>query len=131
MVKSTRHAVYELYYHVVFIPKYREQRLTGATADRLHSIFEEICDDKDLELVEAEIMPDHVHLFIGSPPKNAPSLIVNWVKGISARWYNERSNDRIKWTRSYYVETAGSVSKDAVEQYIREQKDKQDEEWTL
>ena len=95
MVKSTRHAVYELYYHVVFIPKYREQRLTDATANRLRSIFEEICDDKDLELVEAEIMPDHVHLFIGSPPKNAPSLIVNWVKGISARWYNERSDDRI------------------------------------
>ena len=40
MVKSTRHAVYELYYHVVFIPKYWEQRLTGATADRLRSIFE-------------------------------------------------------------------------------------------
>ena len=60
MVKSTRHAVYELYYHVVFIPKYREQRLTGATADRLRSIFEEICGDKGLELVEAEIMPDHV-----------------------------------------------------------------------
>ncbi|MFW5956412.1 MAG: IS200/IS605 family transposase [Halorhabdus sp.] len=130
MVKSTRHAFYELYYHVVFIPKYREQRLTGATADRLHSIFAEICDDKDLELVEAEIMPDHVHLFIGSPPKNAPSLIVNWIKGISARWYNERSDDRIKWTRSYYIGTAGSVSNDAIEQYIIEQKDKQDEEWS-
>jgi putative transposase len=93
------------YYHVVFIPKYREQRLTGATADRLYSIFEEIRDDKNIELVEAEIMPDHVHLFIGSPRKNAPSLIVNWVKGISARWNNERADDRIKWTRSYYVET--------------------------
>ncbi|MCU4719287.1 IS200/IS605 family transposase [Halapricum hydrolyticum] len=125
MVKSTRHAVYELYYHIVFIPKYREPRLTGATADRLRSIFEEICDDKDLELVEAEIMPDHVHLFIGSPPRNAPSLIVNWVKGISARWYNERFPDRIKWTRSYYAGSAGSVSKDAVEQYIQEQTEQQ------
>ena len=75
-------------------------------------------------------MPDHVHLFIGSPPKNAPSLIVNWVKGISARWYNERSDDRIKWTRSYYVGTAGNVSKGAVEQYVREQKDKQNGEWS-
>ena len=121
MVKSTRHAEYELYYHIVFIPKYREPRLTGATKERLKTIFAEICDDKDLELVEVEIMPDHVHLFVGSPPRNEPSLLVNWLKGISARYYNQRYDDRIKWTRSYYVGTAGSVSKDAVEQYIREQ----------
>jgi len=85
MVKSTRHAKYELYYHIVFVPKYRRSHLTGKTKERLESIFAEICEDKGLELAESEVMPDHVHLFIGSPPKNAPSLIVNWVKGISAR----------------------------------------------
>lgn len=110
MANRTRHAVYELYSHVVFIPKYRKPCLTGATADRLKAIFAEICDDNDLELVEVEIMPDHVHLVIGSPPRNAPSLILNWVKGISARWYNDRYDDHIKWTRSYYVGSAGSVT---------------------
>ncbi|MFB6178995.1 MAG: IS200/IS605 family transposase, partial [Halorientalis sp.] len=90
MVKSTRHAKYELYYHIVFVPKYRRSHLTGKTKERLETIFAEICEDKDLELAESEVMPDHVHLFIGSPPKNAPSLIVNWVKGISARKYNQR-----------------------------------------
>ncbi|AXG06268.1 IS200/IS605 family transposase [Haloplanus rubicundus] len=121
MVKSTRHAKYELYYHIVFVPKYRQSCLTGKTAERLKTIFAEICEDKGLELAECEVMPDHVHLFIGSPPKNAPSLIVNWVKGISARKYNQRYDDRVKWTRSYYVGTAGSDSKGAVEQYIAEQ----------
>ena len=120
MTKSTRHAVYELYYHVVFVPKYREPVLTGKT-DALERIFAEICDDKDIELVEAKIMDDHVHLFVGSPPRNAPSLLVNWLKGISARWYNDRHDDRIKWTRSYYIGTAGSVSKDAIQQYIEDQ----------
>ncbi|PSP83137.1 IS200/IS605 family transposase [Halobacteriales archaeon QS_6_64_34] len=120
MPKSTRHAVYELYYHVVFVPKYRQPVLTGK-ADALESIFAEICDDKDIELVETKIMDDHVHLFVGSPPRNAPSLLVNWLKGISARWYNDRHDDRIKWTRSYYIETAGSVSKDAIKQHIEEQ----------
>jgi putative transposase len=121
MVKSTRHAKYELYYHIVFVPKYRCSHLTGKTKERLEAIFAEICEDKDLELAESEVMPDHVHLFIGSPPKNAPSLIVNWVKGISARKYNQRYDDRVKWTRSYYVGTAGSVSMGAVERYIDEQ----------
>lgn len=121
MPKSTRHAVYELYYHIVFTPKYRRPVLTGSTADRLEQIFGEICDDKGLELAEAKIMPDHVHLFVGSPPKNAPSLLVNWLKGISARYYNQRYDDRIKWTRSYYVGTAGSISRAAIEQYIQDQ----------
>jgi putative transposase len=104
----------------VFVPKYRRSYLTGKTKERLEAIFAEICEDKDLELAEVEVMPDHVHLFVGSPPKNAPSLIVNWVKGISARKYNQRYDDRVKWTRSYYVGTAGSTSKGAVEQYIAE-----------
>ena len=120
-MKSTRHAKYELYYHIVFAPKYPRSHLTGKTKERLEAIFAEICEDKDLELAESEVMPDHVHLFIGSPPKNAPSLIVNWVKGISARKYNQRYDDRVKWTRSYYVGTAGSTSKGAIEQYITEQ----------
>ena len=121
MVKSTRHAKYELYYHIVFVPKYRRSNLTGKTKERLETIFAVICEDKGLELAEAEVMSDHVHLFIGSPPKNAPSLIVNWVKGISARKYNQRYDARVKWTRSYYVGIAGSASKGAVEQYIAEQ----------
>jgi len=138
MVKSTRHAKYELYYHIVFVPKsgrtegsadlaeqgsaqYRRSHLTGKTKERLETIFAEICEDNDLELAESEVMPDHVHLFIGSPPKNAPSLIVNWVKGISARKYNQRYDDRVKWTRSYYVGTAGSASKGAAERYVAEQ----------
>ncbi|WP_117592556.1 IS200/IS605 family transposase [Haloprofundus halophilus] len=140
MVKSTRHAKYELYYHIVFVPKsggiedsadlaeqgsaqYRRSHLTEKTKERLKAIFAEICEDKGLELAESEVMPDHVHLFIGSPPKNAPSLIVNWVKGISARKYNQRYDDRVKWTRSYYVGAAGSASKGAVERYIAEQGD--------
>lgn len=102
------------------MPKCRRSVLAGK-ADALESIFAEICDDKDIELVEAKIMDDHVHLFVGSPPRNAPSLLVNWLKGISARYYNDRHEDRIKWTRSYYVGTTGSVSKDAIEQYIKEQ----------
>jgi len=61
--------------------QHRRSHLTGETKERLETIFAEICGDKDLELVESEVMLNHVHLFIGSPPKNAPSLIVNWVKG--------------------------------------------------
>jgi len=72
MVKSTRHAKYELYYHIVFVPKYRRSHLTGKTKERLESIFAEICEDKGLELAESEVMPDHVHLFIGESTEERP-----------------------------------------------------------
>ncbi|TKX52676.1 IS200/IS605 family transposase, partial [Halorubrum sp. SP3] len=57
MAKSTRHAKYELYYHIVFVPKYQRSHLTGKTKERLETIFTEICEDKGLELAESEVMP--------------------------------------------------------------------------
>jgi putative transposase len=82
----------------------------------------EIADNKNLEIVGMEVMPDHIHLFVSSPPQNSPSLIVNWFKGISSRIYNHRFSDkRIRWTNAYYVGTAGTVSKATIQKYIGEQ----------
>ncbi len=82
----------------------------------------EIAKDKGLEINGLEIMPDHIHLFVSSPPQYAPSLLVNWFKGISARLYNHRFKDsRIKWTPAYYVGTAGTVTKETIQKYIQEQ----------
>ncbi len=82
----------------------------------------EIAKENGLEISGLEIMPDHIHLFVSSPPQNSPSLLVNWFKGISARLYNHRFKDsRIKWTPAYYVGTAGTVTKETIEKYIKEQ----------
>ncbi len=118
----TRHSRYHIFYHFVWIPKYRRQVLTEAVAERLRPIFYEIAESKGLEIQALEIMPDHIHLFVSSPPQNAPSLIVNWFKGISARMYNHRYEDgRIRWTTAYYVGTAGTVSEETIKRYIEEQ----------
>ncbi len=120
--KATRHSRYHIFYHIVWIPKYRRQVLIGVIVDRLRAIFQEIAKNKELEICELEIMPDHIHLFVSSPPQNSPSLIVNWFKGISARLYNHRYKDsRIRWTNAYYVGTAGTVSKETIQKYIEEQ----------
>lgn len=121
-IKATRHSRYHIFYHIVWIPKYRRQVLTDVVADRLKNIFQEIAKNKKMEICELEIMPDHIHLFVSSPPQNAPSLIINWFKGISARIYNHRYKDgRIRWTNAYYVGTAGTVSKETIQKYIKEQ----------
>lgn len=99
--------------------------LTGDVADHLKDIIHIIADSKDITIIELEIMPDHIHLFVSSPPQNAPSLLVNWFKGISARMYNYWYKEpHVKWTNSYYVGTAGTVSADTIQKYIEEQKSK-------
>ena len=122
-VRSTRHSMYNINYHLVWIPKYRHPVLTGEVADHLRDIFQIIAEKKGVEILSLEIMPDHIHLFISSPPQNAPSLLVNWFKGISARMYNYWYNQTpIKWTNSYYVGTAGTVTAETIKRYIEEQR---------
>ncbi len=82
----------------------------------------EIAKEKGLEISGMEVMPDHIHLFVSSPPQNSPSLLVNWFKGISSRLYNHRFKDvHLQWTNAYYVGTAGTASKETIQKYIQEQ----------
>jgi len=124
-MKTTRHATYNLKYHIVWIPEYRRSVLVGDVATRVRDILHEIADEKGLEIVDLTVQPDHIHLFVSSPPKHAPSLLANWFKGISSRKYNHRHADhddeKIKWTRGYYAGTAGHVSSETVEKYIQRQ----------
>ncbi|MDR5674701.1 IS200/IS605 family transposase [Halalkaliarchaeum sp. AArc-GB] len=126
-MKTTRHATYNLNYHIVWLPKYRNAVLTGEVADRVESILHEIADEKGLDIHNLTVQPDHVHLFVSSPPKHSPSLLANWFKGISSRKYNHRHADhddeKIQWGRGYYAGTAGHVSSDTVENYIQQHKE--------
>ena len=139
-MKTTRHATYNLNYHIVWIPKsrrtngsadvaeqgsaqYRQSVLVSDVASRVRDILHEIADEKGLEIIDLTVQPDHIHLFVSSPPKHAPSLLANWFKGISSRKYNHRHADhdgeKIKWARGYYAGTAGHVSSETVEEYIQ------------
>ena len=125
--KTTKHSKYHIYYHLVWIPKYRKNVLGEPVKHRLGEIFMEISKEKGLEIVDMEIMLDHIHLFVSSPPQNSPSLLINWFKGISARLYNHRFKDiHLKWTNAYYVGTAGTVTKETIKKYIQEQTKCQD-----
>ncbi|WP_049934354.1 IS200/IS605 family transposase [Haloplanus natans] len=142
-MKTTRHATYNLNYHIVWLPKsrrtdgsadiaepcsaqYRQSVLVNEVATRARSILHEIANDKGVEILDLTVQPDHVHLFVSSPPKNGPALLANWFKGISSRKYNHRYADhdgeKIGWARGYYAGTAGHVSSETVENYIQQHK---------
>jgi len=122
--KSTRHAKYNLNYHFVWIPKYRRNVLKGKKKDRVKDLLREIASEKNFEILEIEVMLDHIHLFCSCPPRISPAKAINYFKGISARRYNQLYDDKIKWTRSYFVGSAGNVSAETIEKYIQEQEEK-------
>ena len=126
-MKTTRHATYNLNYHLVWIPKYRQSVLTEQVADRVRTILHEIADEKGLDIQNLTVRPDHVHLFVSSPSKHSPALLANRFKRISSRKYNHRYADhdgeKIRWARGYYTGTAGHVSSETVENYINQHKE--------
>lgn len=124
-IKSTRNAVYQTAYHAVWIPKYRKKVLAGDVADRLRGLLHEIAQAKGFEVLALEIQPDHVHLFFSAPPAIAPSLAIQWFKGITARTLFVEFPALKKvlrkghlWAPSFYVGTAGQVSAATIKRYI-------------
>ena len=128
-LKRARTCVYNVNYHIVWSVKYRKAVLEGGIDEVLKGMFKQIAADKDFTIQAMEVMPDHVHIFASSHPKIAPSYIVKMLKGISGRWlmmqYPELKQQLWKgnlWNSSFYIETIGSVSEDAVQMYIERQK---------
>ena len=68
-VKRTRHSVYDLKYHFVWVPKYRKLVLGDEIGDTLKELLNGIADRYDIEIDTLEVTPDHVHLFASAPPK--------------------------------------------------------------
>lgn len=126
--KKTRYAVYNINYHMVWIPKYRRPVLVDSVKDRLLAMFQTIAQNNELEILEAQVMPDHVHLFVSALPRHSPAWIANAFKGPTARWLRQEFPQLEKqirgklWTRTYYVGTAGHVSAETIKRYIEEQR---------
>ena len=131
-MKNTRWANYSIAYHIVWCPKYRKKIFDAETGDETKRLVEECCLSAEMELLAAEVDKDHVHVFVSAPPRMSPSTIVGLLKGYTSRFLRERfseltgKNKSTKnkntslWTKTYYVGTAGSVSKEAILRYINE-----------
>ena len=82
--QSLSHTVWECKYHVVWIPKYRKKVLYGKLREHLGALFKDLASQKESEVIEGHLLPDHVHMLISIPPKYAVSQVVGFLKGKSA-----------------------------------------------
>ena len=125
--KSNNNVVYSCKYHVVFCPKYRRPVLVDGVDVRLKELIKQTCGQLNAEIIEMEIMPDHVHLLMEIDPQYGIHKAVKQIKGVSSRTLRQefpwlKSRIPTLWTNSYFVSTTGGAPLAAIKQYIENQK---------
>lgn len=126
-VNSLSHTKWRCKYHIVFAPKYRRQAIYGQIKRDIGVILRKLCEQKHVEIIEAELCPDHVHMLVSIPPNQSVSQFVGYLKGKSSLMiFDRHANLKYKygnrhfWCRGYYVDTVGKNTK-IIEEYIRNQ----------
>ena len=124
---SLAHTAWNCKYHIVFAPKYRRQAVYGKIRVDIGKMLRMLCDRKGIEIIEAELCKDHIHMLVQIPPKYSVSDIVGYLKGKSSlmifdRYANMkyRYGNRHFWCRGYFVDTVGKNEKKIAE-YVRNQ----------
>ena len=124
---SLSHSVWDCKYHVVFIPKYRKKTLYGELRRRLGDVLRTLAQQKECQVVEGHLMPDHVHMLISIPPKYSVAQVIGYIKGKSAihvarTFFDHKRNfvGQHFWARGYFVSTVGR-DEATIREYIRNQ----------
>ena len=126
-IHSLAHSKWNCKYHIVFAPKYRRVAMLGERGREIGAILRELCKWKGVNIVEAEICKDHIHMLLEIPPKMSVSSFVGYLKGKSSlmiyeRWGNLKFKYRNRefWCKGYYVDTVGKNTT-AIKEYIANQ----------
>jgi putative transposase len=124
--KSNNNIVYSCKYHVVWWPKYRRKVLVGAVADRLKELISEESANMKTDIIEMEIMPDHVHLLIEVDPQFGIHHAIKQIKGKTSYVLRKEFKELTTrlptlWSNSYFVSTVGGAPLEIIKQYIENQ----------
>ena len=130
---SLSHTKWNCKYHVVFAPKYRRKVFYNEKALEIGAILRELCKWKGINIIEAYVCPDHVHMLLEIPPKMSVSSVMGYLKGKSSLMIYQKFGTakfqyrcREFWCRGYYVDTTGKNTQ-VIKEYIQNQlkKDKE------
>ena len=128
-IRRTKHAVYDLKYHMVWIPKYRKHILDKEVSDYLKEVFRQIAEEYEFRIDTLEVMEDHVHIFVEASPKYSPAQVIQIMKSISAREIFKKFPRLRKklwagelWNDGYFIRSVGDkVTFDIMRKYIEYQ----------
>jgi len=126
-IQSLSHSKWRCQYHIVFAPKYRRKAIYGKIKVDIGKILRKLCEQRKVEIIEAEACPDHIHMLVSIPPSMSVAQFMGYLKGKSSLMiFDRHANLKYKygsrhfWCRGYYVDTVGR-NKKAIEEYIKNQ----------
>lgn len=126
-INSLEHTKWRCQYHVVFAPKFRRKVIYKELRADIGMILRRLCEQKGVEIIEANACPDHIHMLLSIPPKYSVSQIMGYLKGKSSLMIFDRHaqlkykyGNRHFWARGYFVDTVGR-NKKQIEEYIKNQ----------
>ncbi len=126
-IHSLSHSKWNCKYHVVFAPKYRRKVVYGEKRVAIGKILRQLCEWKGVNIIEAEVCSDHVHMLLEIPPKMSVSSFMGYLKGKSSTMIYEQFGElkykyknRSFWCKGYYVDTAGKNTR-RIAEYIKNQ----------
>ena len=126
-IKSTAHSKYRCQYHIVFAPKYRRKVIYKELRADIGQIIRKLCEEKKVEIIEAQACPDHIHMLVSVPLYLSVAQFVGFLKSKSALMiFDRHANLKYKygrrnfWARGYFVDTVGRNEK-VIKEYIKNQ----------
>ena len=126
-INKTAHSTYRCEYHIVFAPKYRRQIVYGQIKKDIGEIIRKLCNEKKVEIIEAEACPNHIHMLVSIPPYLSIAQFVGFLKCKSTLMiFDRHANLKYKygsrsfWCRGYYVDTVGKNER-IIQEYIKNQ----------
>ncbi len=124
---SLAHTRWNCKYHIVFAPKYRRQEIYGKIRGDIGKILRKLCEQKGVEILEAQACPDHIHMLVSIPPSLSAAQFAGYLKGKSALMMLDRHanlkykyGNRYFWAEGYYVSTVG-LNESTIRKYIAAQ----------
>ena len=127
--RKQAHCAYRCEYHIVWIPKYRYKILVDGVKEYvLHKMDEVRKYYPEIEYIERNIQPDHIHIIVSFPPKYSIAKVVNVIKSNTSKglyekfkFLQERYFGRVGiWSIGYFVSTVG-LDEATIKRYVQHQ----------
>lgn len=126
-IKSSAHSKWRCKYHIVFAPKFRRKEIYEKLKKDIGEILRKLCEEKEVEILEAQACSDHIHMLVSIPPHISVAQFMGYLKGKSTLMiFDRHANLKYKygsrhfWCRGYFVDTVGRNER-AIKSYIQNQ----------
>ena len=137
-MRKSSHVQYDIEYHIVWTTKYRYRVIVGKIAERARKLVIQSCNSMNVNIIKGSIGKQHIQLLVSWPPSLSVSKLVLQLKGKTSRTLQiefkelrKRYWGRHLWASGYFCRSVGTVTRNIIKEYIKNQQDEYDENFKI